>query len=359
MLRRDPVSIDSTSYRDLNRVLPDRLIFSKLKAFEGAIAVTPIDLPTSYASNEFPTFRCTEQILPSYLRLVTRQPAMWESMSSLSKGIGGRRERLHPTDFLALPLLLPPLDEQHRIVDLAAALDDVHDASESAIHTLRNSYLTLLKAEFSAVARTAPFVPLSSVSTARLGKMLNKAMKTGTGEYPYVRNANVQWDRIDLRELHTMFFTEAERKEFSLRRGDVLVCEGGEAGRTAVMDADVDGVFFQKAIHRVRCSPSLLPRYLMHFMRYSASSGGLADLSSSLTISHLTGEKLRTLAIPVPDITVQGELVSLLDSLCETVRLTEAHQRQSDRVRSHVVAALLSGEHEISATYDEMLKVVA
>jgi type I restriction enzyme S subunit len=112
-------------------------------------------------------------------------------------------------------------------------------------------YFVLLGTEMSSARSEYPLSPLADLSTSRLGKMLSKASKSGGPELPYVRNANVQWDALNMDDVSTMMFSGAEQDEFELKAGDVLVCEGGEAGRALVLADDLPGVFFQKAVHRV------------------------------------------------------------------------------------------------------------
>jgi type I restriction enzyme S subunit len=52
----------------------------------------------------------------------------------------------------------------------------------------------------------------------------------------YLRNVNVRWFDFDLSDVFEMRFEDSELDEFALRRGDVLICEGGEPGRAAVWD---------------------------------------------------------------------------------------------------------------------------
>jgi type I restriction enzyme S subunit len=160
-------------------------------------------------------------------------------------------------------------------------------------------------------------VTLGEVSTARLGKMLSKTSKSGKDEMPYLGNADVQWGSIRVDGLRTMNFTPAEQEEFSLRPGDVLICEGGEVGRTAVVEEELPGIYFQKALHRVRCSDRLSPRYLFHYMRHTAGRGGFRDYTSQATIAHLTGVKLRTFPIPLPPLEEQKRIAAILDKADE------------------------------------------
>ncbi|HJQ24188.1 MAG TPA: hypothetical protein VKA60_09760 [Blastocatellia bacterium] len=82
----------------------------------------------------------------------------------------------------------------------------------------------------------------------QLGKMLSPASKAGVRPRPYLRNANVPWDRFDLTDVAEMDFTENEEEKFILKKGGLLVCEGGEPGRAAVWDSQIAPCFYQKAL---------------------------------------------------------------------------------------------------------------
>ena len=94
--------------------------------------------------------------------------------------------------------------------------------------------------------------PVHARYEVQLGKMLNQDSVKGISPAPYLRNVNIQWDRVDVSDVVEMDFSPAERQKFSLILGDLLVCEGGEVGRTAVWRGEIEGCYFQKAVHRVR-----------------------------------------------------------------------------------------------------------
>jgi type I restriction enzyme, S subunit len=85
----------------------------------------------------------------------------------------------------------------------------------------------------------------------QLGKMLNEKAKQGD-LYPYLANFNVRWGTFDLTKLNMMHFNENEKRKFSLKYGDLLMCEGGEIGRCAVWNKLDENIYYQKALHRLR-----------------------------------------------------------------------------------------------------------
>ena len=90
------------------------------------------------------------------------------------------------------------------------------------------------------------WVNVGAVAVARLGKMLDKAKNKGTPRR-YLRNINLRWFDFDLSDLREMRFEDSELPEFTLRLGDVLICEGGEPGRAAVVGRSRKRHLFSKS----------------------------------------------------------------------------------------------------------------
>ncbi len=165
---------------------------------------------------------------------------------------------------------------------------------------------------------------LGDLFDMQLGKMLSASKRVGSRQRPYVANRNVQWNRIDLTDVETMHFSAPEDGTYGLRNGDLLVCEGGEIGRTAIWANELDDCHFQNAVHRLRPNDgSIVPRYFLHFMRFAADHGLFRRLSGQTSIAHLTKEGLRQLVIPVPSVSEQSNIVEILDTVDDAMRTTE------------------------------------
>ena len=161
--------------------------------------------------------------------------------------------------------------------------------------------------------------PVYARYSVQLGKMLNEKRITGAHLSPYLRNVDVQWNRINTLDLPEMDFSEEDREHYALRIGDLLVCEGGEVGRTAVWNGELLECFFQKAIHRLRPITQMdEPRFLRYFMRMAVDRGYFTANAAS-TIQHLTAEKLRVVRYPAPPRETQRAIADYLDR--ETARL--------------------------------------
>lgn len=150
-----------------------------------------------------------------------------------------------------------------------------------------------------------------------LGKMLQSKQQDATDtEEPYLRSANVQWGGVDISDIKTMWFSPKEKRELLLRRGDLVVNEGGDVGRCAIWKAEIDECYFQNAVNRVRARRSASTRFLYYWL-YNTKSAGIIDaIVGRTTIAHLTAEKLE--ALPWPDVpsVEQERIAAYLDASC-------------------------------------------
>lgn len=178
-----------------------------------------------------------------------------------------------------------------------------------------------------------------------LGKMLSKVSKKGKSPFSYLANRNVQWDKLDLSDLDWMDFSDAEREKLELLPEDLLVCEGGEVGRTAIWNNEMKECYFQKAIHRLRSKDrSVLPRFMLRYMRFAAQSGLFTNFTSQTSISHLTQEKLKTLPLIRPKMLEQERIIKIFDNQDELASQEEAALKKLLLLKQGLMQDLLSGQ---------------
>ncbi|MDG4476961.1 restriction endonuclease subunit S [Thiovibrio frasassiensis] len=251
-----------------------------------------------------------------------------EDVQRLGRGATFKEVSKKIVEDIQIPL--PPLAEQKRIAVILDAADGLRAKRRESLAQLD----TLLQSTFLDMFGdpvTNPkgwrVVDFKEVGTSRLGKMLDKGKEAGNCQFPYLANFNVQWGRFVLDDLRRMDFTEKDRKEFELKDGDLLVCEGGEVGRTAIWRGEMKDVYFQKALHRVRLNPSKsVPEYVQQCMWFMAKNGGFRDFTNSATIAHLTGVKLKTVPFPQPPLDLQHRFATIVESI----------EQQKARLRSHL-----------------------
>ena len=147
-----------------------------------------------------------------------------------------------------------------------------------------------------------------------LGKMLDAKKNKGVF-HPYLGNSNVRWGRFELSELAQMKFEQDEEKRYGIQSGDLIVCEGGEPGRCAIWCEELPDMKIQKALHRIRTKEGLDNYYLYYWFLMAGWYGWLEPYFTGTTIKHLTGKALVELRIPLPKITIQRTIASILSCL--------------------------------------------
>ena len=141
------------------------------------------------------------------------------------------------------------------------------------------------------------------------GKALNASNPNGT-MLDYITTSNLYWDRFELSIIKQMPFTESEIERCIVRKGDLLICEGGDVGRAAIWDYDYN-IMIQNHIHRLRGKVDICTRYFFYlFMHYKLHNliGG-----KGVAIQGLSSRDLHNLIIPVPSLKEQCDIASSID----------------------------------------------
>jgi type I restriction enzyme S subunit len=187
----------------------------------------------------------------------------------------------------------------------------------------------------------------------RLGKMLDEKRVTGEHLGPYLRNTDVQWEAINIEELPEMDFEPSEHDRYSLREGDLLVCEGGEVGRSAIWQSQLSFCFYQKALHRLRPynRKSDNSRFQLYVMRMACSMGVFEASAGRATINHLPAESFRRYRFAYPPLDEQVAIAENLSQVCSQMNELEAEaqslvSRLQER-RSALISAAVTGQIDV------------
>ncbi|GKR51833.1 restriction endonuclease subunit S [Aeromonas caviae] len=194
---------------------------------------------------------------------------------------------------------------------------------------------------------------LSYRYSVELGKMLDEKRITGDHPVPYLRNKDVQWGEIKITDLPVMDISPDEIERYTIKNGDLLVCEGGDVGRAAIWRGDNNAIGYQKALHRLRSvSPDKDSVEFFAYVLGAAKRNGVFEESDTKsTISHLPAEKFREYRFAFPPLTEQAEIVASLNR--DTARidlLTEKTQRSIDLLkerRAAFITAAVTGQIDL------------
>ena len=176
---------------------------------------------------------------------------------------------------------------------------------------------------------------LGQVCTSDLGKTLNKSKDRGE-LHPYLCSINILWDKIDLSTLKQACFEAGEQEKYTVRKGDLLVCEGGDTGRSAIWDRD-ETILYQNALHRLRFHESVSPKFVLFYLLYLKDIGEIDNkYSKGVTIKHLVKKALLSIPLPLPPKPTQLSIVSELDKLNELIRIKKEQLKDYDALAQSI-----------------------
>ena len=173
------------------------------------------------------------------------------------------------------------------------------------------------------------WVHLNQIAESGLGKTLDKAKNAGE-LCPYLCSINVYWNGISLEKVKEAKFTEDDKVKYRLQRGDLLICEGGDVGRSAIWDSDEE-MYYQNALHRVRFYGHVLPQYFKMVIECYKGIGKIDEYSKGMTIKHLVQNALYAMALPLPPLAEQKRIVAKIEELIPLIdRYEQAWSRLED-----------------------------
>ncbi|MBK4121512.1 restriction endonuclease subunit S [Kocuria rhizophila] len=225
----------------------------------------------------------------------------------------------------------------------------VAGSSTTTTQTKRGAWIPNLQRDW-------PETAVKHLFHVQLGKMLDeKQFPNGVELFPYIRAANIKEDGISLVDIKKMPFTSAEKARFSLKADDILVVEGGSVGLNHVLAEDLNGIYFQKTVHRMRPRRELSSYYYSEVLNSYRERGVFDILGNKSTIQHLTADKLENLKVPVPPVQEQRLIVrhlrssreqanAVLDEIDSTLSLIRER-------RAALITAAVTGQIDVTARH--------
>ena len=163
----------------------------------------------------------------------------------------------------------------------------------------------------------------------QLGKMLQpqQASPTDTLEY-YLCAVNLGNNVLKTDTLKQMWFTESEKKVMAVRKGDLVVVEGGDVASSAIIEEELQDVYYQNALHRVRGTGKIDVRILRYLLITAKAQGHIDLICNKATIAHFSKDKFKSLPCIVAPESMQSRIANFLDAKCAQIDAIIGKQQQ-------------------------------
>jgi len=367
-LKRKQVMSQKEKYK---RAAKGDIAYNMMRMWQGAVGVAPVD---GLVSPAYVVVKPYPEANSAYFSYLFRTSAYMREVNKFSRGIVADRNRLYWESFKQMPSLVPPRPEQDQIVAYLRA-QDAHiarfiKAKRELIKLLTEQKLRIIDHAVTRGldpnVRLKPSgiewlgeVPehwevqrLKNVANVVLGKMLTTEAKAGDGDFkPYLRSTNVQWIKPDVRDVKEMWVAKAEMAQLRVRKGDLLVSEGGEVGRACMWNDELPECYIQNSVHRVAAKPMMLPEFLFHQFFAYGKRDRFNAIVNRVSIAHLTREKLVTIPFTVPPVEEQQAICRWITDECQPLDGAIARAEEEIKLireyRDRLIADVVTGQIDV------------
>ena len=324
------------------RVRPGQIIFGKRRAYQRKVAVADFGICSAHAM----ILEAKPVLAPAFLPFFMQSDAFMDRAVTVSEG--GLSPTIKWKTLAAEKFLLPPLEQQHELVELMQGFEAAIEAGVETLEAARRLRLTLGTGMLSAEPGTAS-AQLDQVADVVGGKQLSPAFATGDNMLPYLRAGNIRPGWIDFSEVFQMNFEPREEERLTVRPGDTLLMEGNAnpdyVGTPVLYTSDMPtNHCIQNTVVRVRSKDNtvLSPDYLYMLMRHQFEVGKFKELASGSSIKHLGSTRLARISVNLPALAEQQRIVVLLSATAEAVDQCSTELTHLQNLRSSVLNSILT-----------------
>ena len=335
--------------RATRKVSKGDVLFSMVRPYLRNIAM--VELDSCIASTGFYVCRCSEILDSKYCYYLMLSNYVVEGLNQFMKG--DNSPSINNTHIISWIYPIPPLSEQKRIsgaidglLTYVGNLEGATSGIEKYIDEVKSKLLDLAihgklvpqdpsdEPAIELLKRINPdFKPsdnlhygasvpngwqlchIQDIASVELGKTLDRLKNSGK-EKPYLCALNVKWDSFDLSTVKTIRIASSEKERYAVKPGDLLVCEGGDVGRSAIWTEHIE-IYYQNALHRIRFkSQDICQEFFLYVLRNYKDRGIIDDVCKGVTIKHFTGQVFKSLDLPIPPLKEQMRIVDCVNAYC-------------------------------------------
>ncbi|AEB14027.1 restriction endonuclease subunit S [Treponema succinifaciens] len=153
---------------------------------------------------------------------------------------------------------------------------------------------------------------LGEIYTHTTGKALKKTNNKGTLR-KYITTSNLYWNSFDFTEVREMYFTDDELEKCTIKKGDLILCNGGDVGRAAIWNYDYD-ICYQNHVSRLRPKNKNINNSFFLYVIMIYKQQGILN-GKGVGIISLSASDLLSAVVPLPPYSEQNRIVEKIECL--------------------------------------------
>jgi type I restriction enzyme S subunit len=254
---------------------------------------------------------------------------------------------------LAINIPLPPLPEQKRIVDLISSVDSYIEALEQQLESAKKSRNAVLHELLTAGSDDWEYKILSDICEVRDGT--HDSPKPSNEGFALVTSKNIKDGRLDLDSAYLISLNDyvEVNKRSKVEQYNLLISMIGTIGEVIVVEEEPD--FAIKNVGLLKSTEPILSRYLCHYLGSQLGKNAISLSVSGSTQKFISLGKLRVLPVLYPPRENQKAIVEAMSLFDQQISKNLEVAARIKNLRSSLLSDLLSGEHEIPASYDKVI----
>jgi type I restriction enzyme S subunit len=321
------------------------VLISRLNPRKSRVLVVEMTGPFTVASTEFVVLR-PHSASAEYLRFLLGEQGVRDALEREVRSVTRSQQRVDAKHILGTRIPLTDRNKQRHIAQFLVGEEERFATVRQRLGSLAERALQPALARAEQAWVNQPLGKIGYRFEVQLGKKLYEHRIEHATAKPYLRIANVYWDRFVLDDVKVMNFEGHEAAFYALRPGDLLVCEGRGLGRSAVWNGQITPCFFQMSLNRVRPYGLDSTRWVMWCLRVLNRRGTF--IGDAPGVPHVTAEQLRATRIPLPSPDIQHRLVAEIDAEAERAqRVSALASRLDERLaeyRDVLITAAVHGQ---------------
>lgn len=194
---------------------------------------------------------------------------------------------------------------------------------------------------------------LKYVAESVLGKMLCNEDKGGYYKKPYLKSKNIQWLNVNISDVEEMWFSDKELVQYRLKKGDLVLSEGGEVGKTCLWDEELEECYIQNSAHKVTMKQEYESKFYLYLFYLYGNKGAFDSITNKVSIGHLTKDKLINLKCLCPSHSEQTAIVQHIEQetaqINAVIQTIEKEITLTQEYRVALIAEAVTGKIDVRA----------
>lgn len=357
VVRREHLKGKDISVKSQFYIHEGDFLISKRQIVHGACGIVPKELSGSIVSNEYCVMTGKPSFHLPYMEYVSESLYFQQTCFHSSIGVHIEKMIFKVENWFKWLFNIPPSSEQKKIAKILSTWDKAISTTEQLLDNSQQQKKALMQQLLTGKKRLSDDKVWQKMSLEQVAEIRTGVAKGKTGLkdpviVPYLRVANVQDGYINLDEVKEIEIERDKMDRFSLKKGDVLMNEGGDfdkLGRGDVWQGQIDPCLHQNHVFAVRPDPEVMDSFFLAAL--AASNYGktyfLSCAKRSTNLASINSTQLKKFPVLVPSLKEQKKIAAVLTAADREIAILQQKLAALKQEKKALMQQLLTGKRRV------------